>query len=95
MSRNIVIELDPDTSRFLNQEKSRLYTQYNIKVTPKDIILTLLRQHKLRVLSEADETEAMLWYYDIMKAQDEYTNAPGTAETTEHRTTRANGEKGP
>lgn len=80
MSRLLQISIDSDMSRFLNQEVSRLNVKYGIRVTPRDILMTLLRQHSLRVVSEAEEEEAILWYYDNLKEHNEAASTTSSSE---------------
>lgn len=68
--RRIVIELKGELSRFLEQEKSRLRTQYGLVVSNPDIVRVLLEQHRLRVVSAAGEDEAILWYHQKLKERE-------------------------
>jgi len=81
--RRISLELKPELSRFMQQERSRLKTQYGLNVTNHDIIRTLLEQHRLRVMNAAEEDKAMLWYYQKLEdlERDTATAAARAAET--------------
>lgn len=67
MTRRITLDLNPDHSRFLSQEKSRLRIQYGLKVNEQDILRTLVEQHRLRVLHSAEEDESIIWYYENLR----------------------------
>lgn len=89
MGRKITLDLNPELSRFLSQEQSRLQSTYGIKVTDKEILYTLIELHRLRVMSEAEERDSLLWYYDRVIRDD---NAPKAARTPQSsRTPRFSG----
>lgn len=68
--RRVVIDLKPELSRFLEQERSRIRTQYGLRVSGPDIIRALLEQHRLRVMNAAEEDSALLWYYQRLKERE-------------------------
>jgi hypothetical protein len=85
--RKIIVELNQDMSLFLTQERSRLYTQYGLRVTPSDILKTLLYQHKMRIIQAVEEDESLLWYHDKLKERerDRTTEAAFAAENSTGR----------
>lgn len=82
MARRVTIELKPEQSRFLDQERSRLLTQHKLRVSNQDIIRTLIEQHRLRVMQAAEEDKAYLWYYERLKEHERDTAAAGATSAT-------------
>ena len=82
MGRNVLLHLTPELSRFLSQEQSRLKSTYGIKVTDREILCTLLELHRLRVMSEAEERDSLLWYYDRVIRDDRAPKATRTPQSS-------------
>lgn len=70
--RKIVLRVTRDQAQMLEQERRRLRTQYDLKLSISDIVQLLIEHHRSKLQAMAsDDKQSVIWFHQYLSEPDE------------------------